>query len=67
MSTANVSLDLTPILGEIARRWNRIAPSDLTATEALQLLHVLVEITHRLDDEDHTQPAQVIPLRARQP
>lgn len=67
MSTANISVDLTPILGEIARRWNRIGPSDLTAAEALRLLGVLVEVADRLNDEDRAQTAQVFPLRVTRP
>lgn len=49
--TTSVSrtLDLTPILGEIARRWRRIHPANLTAQEALDLLAVLIDITDRLD------------------
>ena len=50
-STAEVShaLDTRPILGEIARQWQRIHPHDLTMPEALTLLGVLYEITERLD------------------
>lgn len=40
---------LRPILGEIARRWQRIHPKDLIASEALQLLGLLTEITDRID------------------
>ena len=43
----NVSsaLDTRPILGEIARQWQRIHPRDLTMPEALTLLAALYDIT----------------------
>lgn len=44
-------VDLTPILGQIAREWERIHPFDLTAREAVCLLAVITEITDRLDVE----------------
>jgi hypothetical protein len=49
----NVShaLDTRPILGEIARQWQRIHPHDLTMPEALTLLGVLYDITERLDND----------------
>ncbi|BCP14853.1 hypothetical protein MINTM021_17620 [Mycobacterium paraintracellulare] len=56
--TALPSLD--PILGEIARRWYRLHPRDLTAAEAFELLHVLGIITDRIDAEQ--RDAQVIEL-----
>jgi hypothetical protein len=50
----NVSraLDLRPILGEIAKRWQRIHPYDLTVSEILSLLSVLTSITDRLDPDN---------------
>jgi hypothetical protein len=44
-------VDLSPILGEIARFWQQVHPYDLTAREALLLLAVITEITDRLDAE----------------
>ena len=43
--------DLTPLLGDIARRWQRIHPADLNVIEALSLLQALTTITDRLDAE----------------
>lgn len=51
---------LDPILGEIARRWYRIHPRDLTAAEALDLMSLLMRITDRIDAEQHD--AQVIEI-----
>ena len=47
----NVShaLELRPVLGDIARQWQRIHPYDLTVPEALSLLSFLTGITDRLD------------------
>jgi hypothetical protein len=49
MNDVSYALDLRPVLGEIARQWQRIHPSDLTVSEALQLVDVLYAITDRLD------------------
>jgi hypothetical protein len=51
MSAPDDDVDLSPILGEIAREWERIHPRDLTASEALSLLGVITRITDRLDAE----------------
>jgi hypothetical protein len=53
MTHSDAELDLGPVLGEIARKWQRIHehvhPSELTADEALNLLDALAVITDRLD------------------
>jgi hypothetical protein len=51
VSNVSHALDLRPVLGEIARQWQRIHPHDLAAPEALALLSVLTKITQRLDDQ----------------
>jgi hypothetical protein len=51
MTTTEDDVDLLPILGTIARAWNRIHPFDLTAPEAISLMGVLTEITDRIDAE----------------
>lgn len=48
-------LDLRPILGVIARSWQRIQPADLTADEAFSLLTILMGIENRLDDAQDDQ------------
>ncbi|WP_204080757.1 hypothetical protein [Mycobacterium riyadhense] len=50
-TNVSCALDLRPILGEIARRWQHLHPGDLTAPEALRLLGVLTEIGDRLAGE----------------
>ncbi|GAA2776930.1 hypothetical protein GCM10010533_13730 [Mycolicibacterium pallens] len=40
---------MLPLLGEIARHWQRIHPGDLTAPEALRLLGVLTDISERIE------------------
>jgi hypothetical protein len=55
-------VDLSPILGEIARFWQQVHPGDLTAREALRLLAVITQITDRLDVE-----ADVVDIPQRRP
>ncbi|GAB7144419.1 hypothetical protein [Mycobacterium riyadhense] len=43
-TNVSYALDLRPILGEIARRWQHLQPGDLTAPQALRLLGVLTDI-----------------------
>ncbi|MEM6109509.1 hypothetical protein AAHS21_25240 [Mycobacterium sp. 050272] len=57
-------IDLRPILGAIARSWQRIHPSDLTADEALKLLTIFMGIENRLDNaESDIAPADRPKLR----
>lgn len=60
-NTVRALPSLDPILGEIARRWYRLHPRDLTAAEALDLMSLLMRITDRVDNQQHD--AQVIELR----
>lgn len=48
-------IDLSPVLGEIARRWQGIHPGHLTAPEALRLLNVLCDIGDRLGEGSHAE------------
>lgn len=57
-NTVRALPSLDPILGEIARRWYRLHPRDLTTAEALDLMSLLMRITDRIDAEPHD--AQVV-------
>jgi hypothetical protein len=54
-------IDLTPVLTGIAalakRIYTTVHPSELTADEAMSLLTILMQITARLDAEQHPRPA----------
>ncbi|MCV7381457.1 hypothetical protein BST11_16950 [Mycobacterium alsense] len=49
-TTVSYALDTRPLLGEVARLWQRIAPFDLTVPEIFALMHVLQGIADRLDN-----------------
>lgn len=56
-TNASNALDLRPILGVIARSWQRIHPLDLTADEAFSLMNVLLDIENRIESEkDAAEP-----------
>lgn len=63
-------IDMRPVLGEIAKQWQRIAehvhPSELTVSEALTLLNALQRITDRLDAEHDAPACDVVPISAGQ-
>jgi hypothetical protein len=53
----DADIDLKPILGVIARAWQRIHPLDLTADEAFSLLTLLLDIENRIENGGLTGPA----------